>query len=233
GNRKSYHYGAEGHKREKKLKHLEEQNHRDSDNIHSIRFNKVNSGSIQKYESRSSCSGSSRSSQESSVLNTSSYKDKNRSTITDMDNFADIKCHVDDFAKSEQFDVLWHPMLERKNLLADFGNDSNKTKLDGKKCFKNVAVQTVHLEQNCDLLPMFTPLLLKDIEENMKEMNEREVLSTIIQTHVNLIRRQAQREKRMLEEWDSAISDLEERCQFVNFERLKLLLHSNDYFYTS
>ncbi|VDK65241.1 unnamed protein product [Onchocerca ochengi] len=230
-NHKSYHYGAEEHKREKKLKHLEEkQKHRDSDNTHSTRLNKLNSGSIQKYESRSSCSESSRSSQESSVLNKSSYKYKNRSTIIDTNHFADNKCHVDDLAKSEQFDISSHPVLRRKNFLADFDNSLNKTKLDGKKC-KNVAVQTVHLEQNCDLLPMFTPLLLKDIEENMKEMSEREAVSTIIQTHVDLIKRQAQREKRMLEEWDSAISDLEERCQFVNFERLKLLLHSNDYFY--
>uniref|UniRef100_A0A1I8ELQ6 Uncharacterized protein n=1 Tax=Wuchereria bancrofti TaxID=6293 RepID=A0A1I8ELQ6_WUCBA len=56
--------------------------------------------------------------------------------------------------------------------------------------------------------------------------------SRIIQTHVELIKRQAQREKRLLEEWNSAISDLEERCQLVSFERLKLLLHSNNYSYT-
>lgn len=62
-------------------------------------------------------------------------------------------------------------------------------------------------------------------------MSRREGISSIIQTHVELIKRQAQREKRMLEEWDSAINDLEERCQLVSLERLKLLLHSNDFSY--
>ncbi|VDN87453.1 unnamed protein product [Brugia pahangi] len=78
---------------------------------------------------------------------------------------------------------------------------------------------------------MFTPLLLKDIEENMKEMNKKEAIYTIIQTHLELIKRQAKREKRLLQEWNSAISDLEERCEVVSFERLKLLLRSNNYSY--
>ncbi|VDM13088.1 unnamed protein product [Wuchereria bancrofti] len=143
-----------------------------------------------------------------------------------------MKYNLDDLENLEQSDVSWHSKLKYTNLLANFDNCSRKTGFDGKKSVKNVAVQTINLESNNDILPMFTPLLLKDIERNMKGMSKRKAISTVIQTHVELIKRQAQREKRLLEEWNSAISDLEERCQLVSFERLKLLLHSNNYSYT-
>ncbi|KAK6102974.1 hypothetical protein QQG55_10635 [Brugia pahangi] len=133
-----------------------------------------------------------------------------------------MKYHIDNLEKS---DNSWHSKL------ADFDNCSRKTGFDRKKSIKNVAVQTIHLESDNDFLPMFTPLLLKDIEENMKEMNKKEAIYTIIQTHLELIKRQAKREKRLLQEWNSAISDLEERCEVVSFERLKLLLRSNNYSY--
>ncbi|KAL3994323.1 hypothetical protein ACH3XW_21275 [Acanthocheilonema viteae] len=225
-NNKSYNYETKKHERKKK--YLDEnQKHRKNINIGS---NKLNSESNEKYQSRSSCSADSQSYGESNFLDKRSYKTKSKSLITDMNGFTNIKCHIDDFEKSEQSDISWDPMLKHTNLLADC---PRKTEHNGSRCLNSVAVQTVHLEPDNDLLPVFTPFLLKDIEKNMKGMSEKEAISTIIQTHVELIKRQARREKRILEEWDSAISDLEERCQLVSFERLKLLLHGSDYYCAS
>lgn len=156
--RKSYNYEAKKHGRRKKSEFSEEnQKHRDNEDIFNIRFNKLNSGSIQKALSKSSYSTDSQSSQESNVLCRRSHQTKNRP--------ANIKCHVDDFEKSEQSDIL---------SLAEFdSNYSRKIKLDGKRYIKNVAVQTIHLEPDNDLLPMFTPLLLKDIAGKIcSEINE-------------------------------------------------------------
>ncbi|EJW82288.1 hypothetical protein WUBG_06802 [Wuchereria bancrofti] len=230
---KSGSYEAKKHERKEKLNYSEEnRKHRKDDNICSMKCNKLNSGNILKYESITNSSANSRSSRELSILDKRSYKIKRKPSIADTNNFANMKYNLDDLENLEQSDVSWHSKLKYTNLLANFDNCSRKTEFDGKKSVKNVAVQTINLESNNDILPMFTPLLLKDIERNMKGMSKRKAISTVIQTHVELIKRQAQREKRLLEEWNSAISDLEERCQLVSFERLKLLLHSNNYSYT-
>uniref|UniRef100_A0AAF5PVH1 Uncharacterized protein n=1 Tax=Wuchereria bancrofti TaxID=6293 RepID=A0AAF5PVH1_WUCBA len=230
---KSGSYETKKHERKEKLNYSEEnRKHRKDDNICSMKCNKLNSGNILKYESISNSSANSRSSRELAILDKRSYKIKRKPSIADTNNFANMKYNLDDLENLEQSDVSWHSKLKYTNLLANFDNCSRKTEFDGKKSVKNVAVQTINLESNNDILPMFTPLLLKDIERNMKGMSKRKAISTVIQTHVELIKRQAQREKRLLEEWNSAISDLEERCQLVSFERLKLLLHSNNYSYT-
>lgn len=52
----------------------------------------------------------------------------------------------------------------------------------------------------------------------MEGVNEKEAITIIMQTHLELIKRQARREKRILKEWDTIISELEERCQSVSFE---------------
>lgn len=65
----------------------------------------------------------------------------------------------------------------------------------------------------------------------MKTMDEKEAFSSIIQTHVELIKKQAKREEQALQEWDSAIGDLEQRCEVVTFDRLKKLLHGNSNHY--
>ncbi|EFO24601.1 hypothetical protein LOAG_03880 [Loa loa] len=124
---KSDNYEVKKHGRREKLEYSEgNQKRKKNNNIHSMRFNKLNSRSIQKYESRKSHSENNRNSWKSNVLDKRSYK---------------------------------------------------------------------------------------------------------ICKHVELIRRQARHEKRILEEWNSVISDLGERCHSVSFERLKLLLNGNDYSY--
>uniref|UniRef100_A0A0R3RSP1 Suppressor protein SRP40-like n=1 Tax=Elaeophora elaphi TaxID=1147741 RepID=A0A0R3RSP1_9BILA len=224
---KSYNYEAKKHGEKNELQYSEEnQKHTNSSNVG---FSKRNSRSIKKYQSKSSCSADSQSSRRSNILDKRSYKVKKQPSLIDMNNFSSIECCTDDLEKSEQSDTLSNHML------ADFDNDnySRKVELDGKKGVNNVGVQTIHSEPERDLSPVFTPLLLRDIEESMKRMSEKEAISSVIQTHVELIKRQSRREKRMLEEWDSAISDLEERCKLVSFERLKLLLHGNNYSHAS
>ncbi|CAG9536248.1 unnamed protein product [Cercopithifilaria johnstoni] len=204
-------YETKKHERKKKLKY----SNKNQNNMNNVNtgFNKLNSESIQIYQSRSSCSADSQSSRESNILNKKSYKVKSKRSIIYMNSLANIEYDDDGFEKSEKSNILWdHSMPKHTNLLADIDNCSRKSEHVGKKCFKSVAVQTIHSESDSDdlLSPLFTPLLLKNIEENMKGMNEKEIISTIIQTHVKLIKRQAQREKRILDEWNSVISDLEE-----------------------
>ncbi|VDN86732.1 unnamed protein product [Brugia pahangi] len=150
---KSGSYQAKKDERKKKVKNSEEnQKHR---NIYSIGCSKLNSGNNQKYESISNSSADSQSSRESIILDKRSYRFKRKPSIAETNNFANMKYHIDNLEKS---DNSWHSKL------SDFDNCSRKTGFDRKKSIKNVAVQTIHLESDNDFLPMFTPLLLKDIE---------------------------------------------------------------------
>ncbi|VDK81671.1 unnamed protein product [Litomosoides sigmodontis] len=226
---KSPSYKARKRKRRKKLNYPDEsQKHRGNINV---QFNELNSGSTQKYESRSGCGKESGSSWDEG-----SYKVKSKPPIIDMSSSTDTDHYMDEPEKSKKSDLSSNPTL------TEFDNCSRRSRVDGKKCNNSVAVQTSHVEPDDDLSPMFSPYLLKNIGgedlltgniSNLKGANEREAITIIVQTHLELIKRQARREKRILKEWDSVISDLEERCQLVTFERLKLLLHDSDYSYAS
>uniref|UniRef100_A0A915PZN6 Uncharacterized protein n=1 Tax=Setaria digitata TaxID=48799 RepID=A0A915PZN6_9BILA len=177
----------------------------------SVGFNKSNSGSNRKCESESRCRVDYR------VF--SGYS-SNRSRSIDSNSSTDKRL--------KQSDIFWLPTSK------DSKKDWKKMKGSEKRYVKNVGVQTVRSEpESVEPLPMFTPLLLRTITENMGGKNELETVSRVIQTHVELIKRQAWREKRILEEWDSIINDFERRCKFVNFQRLKFILHGNNHCFTS
>ncbi|VDM96703.1 unnamed protein product [Thelazia callipaeda] len=118
--------------------------------------------------------------------------------------------------KKKQFHIKSHLMSESKpssckKIYYKTSDVCSKKRFDEEKSKRNAAVQTIYSEPDNNLSTTFIPILLKDIEANMEKVDAKQTTSSIVRTHVELIKRQATREKRILEEWSSAINDLEEQ----------------------
>ncbi|KHN83284.1 hypothetical protein Tcan_13461 [Toxocara canis] len=142
----------------------------------------------------------------------------------DSDAAAGLKTDTKTDWKTEtQLVISTEELRQLVKIVVDEVIDGQNNKSTSKK---NCSVQTDFYEQHS-----YTPLLdahsFQYFQDDVSVLAcNRHVSANVLRSHIELLKREADRERRALREWDCIMHDFEQRCHVIGLDRLKRILNS-------